>query len=228
MIISHKHKFIFIKTRKTGGTSMEIALSKICGDNDIITSISPRDEEVRKEYSQRTVQNDRIPLGKLGKIEIIHSIYKRKLPRFENHMPCRAIKKLISEKTWNNYYKFTIERNPFDKIVSLYFWRGGDKKFENIYEFLTKGGFSRFEGYDLYSINGIVAVDRVYKYENIDTICNDISEKLKLKEPISLPKYKAKSHTRIISDYKEILDEKSIELIKVIFAREIELFNYSF
>ena len=37
MIISHKHKFIFIKTVKTAGTSIDIALSKICEPQDIIT-----------------------------------------------------------------------------------------------------------------------------------------------------------------------------------------------
>ena len=37
MIISHKHKFIFFKTRKTAGTSLQIALSEFCGSDDIIT-----------------------------------------------------------------------------------------------------------------------------------------------------------------------------------------------
>jgi hypothetical protein len=32
MIISPAHRFIFIKTRKTAGTSMEIALAKFCGE----------------------------------------------------------------------------------------------------------------------------------------------------------------------------------------------------
>ena len=35
MIISHKHKFIFFKTRKTAGTSLQIALSEFCEDGDV-------------------------------------------------------------------------------------------------------------------------------------------------------------------------------------------------
>ncbi len=31
MIISHRHSFVFVKTTKTAGTSVEIALSKHCG-----------------------------------------------------------------------------------------------------------------------------------------------------------------------------------------------------
>ena len=31
MILSHEHKFIFLRTKKTAGTSIELALSELCG-----------------------------------------------------------------------------------------------------------------------------------------------------------------------------------------------------
>ena len=39
MIVSHSRKFIFLKTRKTAGTSLEIALSKYCGPEDVLAPI---------------------------------------------------------------------------------------------------------------------------------------------------------------------------------------------
>ena len=40
MIISHQLQLIFVKTRKTAGTSIEIALSRYAGPDDVITAIS--------------------------------------------------------------------------------------------------------------------------------------------------------------------------------------------
>ena len=56
MIICHTHKFIFLKTRKTGGTSVEIALSGCCDETDIITPVTPRDEYLRLQVG-RPCQN---------------------------------------------------------------------------------------------------------------------------------------------------------------------------
>ena len=39
MIISHSHKYIFIKSLKTAGTSIEAALSQHCGKDDMVTPL---------------------------------------------------------------------------------------------------------------------------------------------------------------------------------------------
>ena len=39
MIISHTHKYIFLKSLKTAGTSVEAALSKHCGAGDMVTPL---------------------------------------------------------------------------------------------------------------------------------------------------------------------------------------------
>ena len=57
VIISHAHRFVFIKTRKTAGTSIEIELSKRCGPDDIITPILPKDEILRGACGGRVAQN---------------------------------------------------------------------------------------------------------------------------------------------------------------------------
>ena len=47
MIVSHTHKFIFLKTKKTAGTSIELALSELCGPDDVITPLTEIDEAQR-------------------------------------------------------------------------------------------------------------------------------------------------------------------------------------
>jgi hypothetical protein len=39
VIVSHEHRFIFLKSQKTGGTSLELALSRVCGPEDVITQL---------------------------------------------------------------------------------------------------------------------------------------------------------------------------------------------
>ena len=57
MIVSHAKKLIFVKTRKTSGTSMEVSLSQVCGPDDIITPISFEDELVRLDMGGTLPQN---------------------------------------------------------------------------------------------------------------------------------------------------------------------------
>ena len=64
MIISHLHKFIFIKTKKTASTSIEVGLSGICGPRDSITPLMQPDEARRRKMGYRGMQNFKLRDGK--------------------------------------------------------------------------------------------------------------------------------------------------------------------
>jgi len=41
-----------------------------------------------------------------------------------NHMPAELIRRRIGKNLWDNYYKFSVIRNPYDKVLSgFYFFR---------------------------------------------------------------------------------------------------------
>ena len=86
MIISHKHKFIFIKTHKTAGTSLEIALSKYCGEEDVITPISDKDEQIRRNLGYRVAQNYIISFGNYTFFDWLKYIVTRKKRSYFNHI----------------------------------------------------------------------------------------------------------------------------------------------
>lgn len=229
MIISHQHKFIFLKTEKTAGTSLEIALSKYCGDKDIITPITPNDEAIRMKLSYRGKQNYHIPFHKYSKIDWVKYLVKQQRLSFYNHMPATEIKEYVSEEVWNTYFKFCFERNPWDKTISNYHWRQhfGGEKYDSIESFIMSGMAGKIRGFEVYSIGGLPVVDQVYKFEELPKALVDISKQIRLKETLQMPTYKAKGNVRKDKrHYSEVLSEREKELIRKIFAREIAWWGY--
>lgn len=229
MIINHTYKFIFIKTQKTAGTSMEIALSSLCSENDIVTPISKDDEEIRRALRYQTPTNYSIPLKKYNRKELLDFIIFGNRKSFYNHMSCEEIKQNIGGKIFNDYYKFCFERNPFDKVISLFYHQGGYSKWKSIEAFIKDGGLKIIKGYDQYTINNVIAVDDVFKFEQIEEALKIITHKLNLKTELSLPKVKAKSQFRNDKrHYNEVLTDTERRLIETIWAREINLMSYQF
>jgi hypothetical protein len=230
MIVSHLHKFIFIKTEKTAGTSIEIALSKICGPTDIITPIIKEDELARKALNYRTAQNYFIPYSRYTRLDWAKLLYTRKRVGFYNHMSAMQIMHYLEPEIWNSYFKFCFERNPWDKMVSWYFhWCTRQKVNITFEKFLNEGLAGRIKGFDLYTNGGIQIVDKIYKYEEMDQSLDDISTILRLDEKVRLPEYRAKGGMRPENKkYQDVLSNREADLIAKIYAREISYFGYKF
>jgi len=158
MILSHKYKFIFIKTAKTAGTSIEVFLSKHCGAKDIVTPIAPTVEGHQPRNYGGFINPVPEILERPGKLFSVlrHAITSR--GKFYNHMPAREIRNRVPADVWNSYFKFCVERNPWDKVLSHYHMHaareGGSLSLD---EYLTR---DRFPGFPLTSSDTPIAPAR--------------------------------------------------------------------
>ena len=229
MIISHEHKFIFLKTTKTAGTSIEIALSEYCGPRDVITPVSAEDERIRAVLGYRGPQNYIVPFAEYSVEDMFFFLIKGKRKRYFNHIPAKVVRRFIGEETWKNYFKFCFVRNPWDRAVSQYYWRRAEGAPHSFAEFLDSGNLRslRKKGIDLYTIDGEVAVDRLCLYENMSEELAFLSDRLQLPGKLSLPKSKF-STRKHKGNYQNMFNKVEKDKVASLFAEEINMLGYKF
>jgi len=230
MIISHRHKFIFLRTTKTASTSMEISLSRFCGPQDVITPINPLDEPIRRELGivPQNYTRPRRPWEFRPKDIVSYLLYQQwpEKKLYWNHMPARLIRKKVTPEVWNSYFKFCFVRNPWDRAVSRYYWNlSRDSRQTNLNKSLRRNNPN--SNFEIYSIDGQLAVDFVGRFENMQTDLQKVYERLNLPFDGWLPRTKAKSRADK-RHYSDLLSPKQAEYIRRKCRQEIEFFNYAY
>lgn len=229
MILSHKHKFIFLRTCKTASSSIEIALSRYCGPDDILTGDRAEDEKVRADQGGVAPQNygGDIPVTTLRYWK--DKLQGRSYPKYYNHMQAAEVKRYIESDIWNSYYKFAFERNPWDRAVSLYFWRYQKEPRPSFREFIDKGRFAKTmkrQSRNIYRIHGDIAVDRVCLYENLEQELEALCQKLGL--PMLDLSHTKNTQREDKQCYTAFMDDYERQRIGKICAKEIDQFGYAF
>ena len=207
MIISHQHRFIFLKTIKTAGTSLETFLSQACAETDVVT-----------------------PFG-----EAVEAHKPRNFDGFYNHITADEVRRRVGEKIWRDYYKFCVVRNPWDKAISHYSMvknsprhqidGNGDLTFD---EYLEAG--INCVDYPIYTEGTTeqVCVDSVARFESLDTDLQDIFRTLSIPFGGVLD-IRAKGQFRIDRrHYRDVLTTAQAEQLSQIYSREIVLNGYAF
>jgi hypothetical protein len=237
MIISFKYKFIFIKTYKTAGSSIENYLLPFLNNKDIL---APTEDYTGinswGNFNKEEVE-DYIPK------KIIEKYHRLKI-YFNAHMPIWLVKerlKPLSKKLnydiFENFYKFSVIRNPFDTIVSHYYWKNSSKNinskptsFNKILEELEN---NVYPNYGLLNLNKLmdknfekIICNKIIKYESLNKDLSLVFNKLGIPFDGELKIYKKKTDNK--KNYRDFFDNKSKKLIMEMFSKDIELFNYDF
>jgi len=226
VIISHSRKFIFIKSAKTAGTSLESALSNYCSGDDVVTPLG--DYRVNRDESGKWVHR------------------AMNAGDFKQHDHGDTIRSKLPPEVWSGYFKFSIARNPWDRVLSLFFWKHRNdprlKARPRLYHRFgvrrdelapAKSLFAEFVRTDdwqtndrFYVIDGKLCVDYVIRYENLREGLGEVCGRIGVEVP-ELPNLKggirAKGH-----GYWEYYDDPTRWLVGDRHANDLRLFGYRF
>lgn len=204
MIISHTNKFIFFKSTKSASTSTEVFFEQFCD----------KDKDI---------------IGWRG--------LKKNIPKdveYWHHMKPKGIKAKVSLEQWKTYLKFGGIRNPWDRVVSTYFFKKdhiGSIPDNISFEHYVKH-LKHLNPVSFYTYYGMDELQEDYKYnmyfiryENLYQDILNICDMLNLKPKDNLIHcHKSNRDT----DYKTYYNEETKQIIEKRYGHDIRLFNYKY
>jgi hypothetical protein len=258
MIISHKHKFIFMHTQKAAGSTITALCNPHLGPHDIqngiwIDTLRNGGRLNRKAVGilvtraplmaawvvRNKIRNKKLKANPwLASIDwAIKQYYAQRCGWPATPHPTAEQVRDYDKYAWQEYFKFSVVRNPWDHAVSYYHWNLYMKNTNNVSfkEFLYRLNDwdrpdpeqirpPRKTTWPIYTIDNKIAVDHVIRFENLDAELTQLSQTLGI--PLQ-KRIKTKSHHRdpkkSIADYYDI---ESLHLIENIYRKEIECFGY--
>ena len=228
MIVCHRYQFIFLKTHKTAGSSLEIALSRFCGEGDILTPFGPDEESLRERPDYQGAQNYWLPFKSYTRRDWWNLLHGRRRV-IPHHFRADQVRELVGETVWNSYAKLSIERNPWDKAVSLYFYstrnRSPRPPMMEFYEWAASKKL--LSNFPVYAIRGQIVADHIMRYEQLEQDIARVPEWLGLPEPLDVPHANSSSR-KDKRHYSQVLGPQERDLISRVCAREITSFGYEY
>lgn len=240
MIISHSKKFIFLRTIKTASSSLEIFLSQFCDKDDILTELFENEEKFKKKNNLIGKSNSNIKLlsFKLKNIIFLNFFKSKKL---WVHDSLEKVLKSTIKKKIHNYFIFSFVRNPYDWIVSYFFWDISlNKKYKkNKVSKMSKKNliilFNKFlnnEAHNFFNTNRKIISYypkkiHILRYEDLSFEIKKILIKLKINKiriPINKIYFKKNS---IEKDKKKIIDKNAKKKILKYGKFFFDKFDYS-
>jgi hypothetical protein len=216
MLVSHKYRFIYLRTEKTGSTSLSEALKSLLDEGDLQSDMS------------------RPPWAKYSPIH--HGALKRHAPQLfglHTHATARQVRNVIGPKIFDSYYKFAVERNPWDRQVSLYAhreWKKGraaddfDRDMRSPIYRNTE--YVRLNNWSIYAIGNEIVADRVIRYEGLTEEIAEIFGTLGIPGTVALPRLRSYAKER--PHYSTYYSDATRDLVARWYGTEIDALGYEF
>lgn len=219
MLVSHRKKFIFIKTAKTAGTSVESYFERFCLPSNCWEQLHYRSE----------IESDSGMVGARGP-----NAHKSKL---KNHMSAMQIRDVVTPDVWASYFKFSIIRNPFDLIVSRYFFVRNRieqsptmhmKKKDVVLDFRKFAFASKPSLYSQLSIDNCLVTDYLIKYEELTKGIREVSQILDCDINLDLlPTFKSGFRDRRFT-LQELYNSELISYVEAQHKQDLDVGDYKF
>jgi hypothetical protein len=214
-MLSLKHKFLFIHVPKTGGNSIQNILA---------------------DYSEDTLTADKEYQDGIERFELSNSTYK-----LRKHSKIKRYRKVLPTNLYRQLFKFATIRNPWDKIISMYFspHRGTDKWDRDEFVLLIKNAATLQDYVTLPSFRdrlektlGLPArprpldrdIDYLIRFENLNDDFSEVCKKTGLPAAPELPI----RNRSIRKHYSSYYDDELKELVGRKFSNEIAYGDYQF
>jgi hypothetical protein len=246
LILSEKFRFVFIKGKRVGGTSVEMALSTICSARDIITPIAPVDELERMQRGARARNYAAAPEREEAYIQQIctlprHTLAQISVPkeRYYNHMPLREVIAQYGPSV-SSFDVVCVERSPFAKILSWANWLASSAAYlsggklqtdlkslrSSVDRVFDTGEFAEVKNIDLYrNEDGRVAA-RALRHENLEVDLRAFLSSLEVSTTLNLPQAKAGLKSGRL-DPRDFFSNDQLYRIDEVFSEEFDTFGYS-
>ena len=159
-----------------------------------------------------------------------------------DHLPASYMRECLGHDAWDNLYTFTFIRNPWDRMVSMYFYRllkGHYTEELTFHDYIKQLGSlasgkkpALFANYVFYlgcsdyifnGDNGLV--NYIGYYENRESDIRRISAALECPELGQLFIQKSASDKKHYSQY---YDEETKEIVRNVYSNDIKRFGYKF
>ena len=149
-----------------------------------------------------------------------------------DHRRGRDYLELLGAEKYQQYFSFAIVRNPWDKMVSQYFfnahkWNPENTSFKEYIKKFGKGEriskYSPFHFSYIMDANEQIIVDYIGRFEKLQDSFNHVCKQVDL-NITKLPHYKKSTH----GCYRDYYDEESRRIVAKMFEKEIDYFEYKF